>query len=132
MRGKASSRGFTLVELLIVVFILGLLAVVALGKFEAAKDKGYLATLKADLKNLAIHEELYYSDFANYSYSTNLTTLAFVPSAGVTVTVLEGTGTGWSARATHSASPWSCALFYGSANALAPATQPGVIACAKP
>ena len=47
-------RAFTLIELLIVVVIIGVLAAIAIPKFANTKQKAYVATMKSDLKNLAI------------------------------------------------------------------------------
>jgi hypothetical protein len=48
----------------------------------------------------------------------------------VTVTIVEGTGSGWSATTTHPLSyPIVCAIYHGTAAPVAPATREGVITC---
>ena len=129
---RKSDHGFSILEMLAVLVILGILAAIALTKYTSIRDKGYLTTLKADLKNVAIHQEIYYYDLGNFNYSDDLTDLQFYTSPGVTIAIPEATNTGWSGRATHAASTWSCALFIGDAAELEPATESGVIDCVKP
>jgi prepilin-type N-terminal cleavage/methylation domain-containing protein len=130
-------KGFTLIELLIVVVIIGILAAIAIPKFANTKEKAYLASMKADLRNMATVEEAYFSDFQLYTGGTgsNLagvgTPLAptnFVPSAGVTVTAAATGGTGWSATAGHSGTAKTCSIFIGVA-AVGPATVEGEPKC---
>jgi len=128
---KRSVRsGFTLIELLIVVVIIGILASIAIPKFQATRERAYMAALKADLRNLANLQDVYYNDF--YTYSTNDAALEFDGTEGVTVTFGEGTNQGWSASASHAALPLeACAVFHGNASAVSPATVVSVVQCSR-
>lgn len=120
--------GFTLIELLIVVVIIGILAAIAIPKFNAARDKAFLAASKSDLRNLANLQEIYHN--VNYSYGTDLAAVGFTNSEGVTVNVVEATGTGWSASAVHAGLPsTTCAIYHGNAAQLAPATVESAVQC---
>jgi len=121
-------RGFTLIELLIVVVIIGILAAIAIPKFQATKGKAYFAGMRSDLHNLTTAEEAYFYDHS--AYSTSLDSVQFKPSKGDTVTIVEATVSGWSATSQNPQSyPHFCALFLGSATPVAPATDAGVVAC---
>ncbi len=121
-------RGFTLIELLIVVVIIGVLAAIAVPKFQNTKGKANAASLRADLRNLITAQEAYFYD--NSAYTTALTDLNLRVTTGVTVTFGTATAGGWSAKVTHPmAWPIECAVFFGSAPALSPATAEGLIAC---
>jgi prepilin-type N-terminal cleavage/methylation domain-containing protein len=120
--------GFTLIELLVVVVIIGILAAIAIPRFANTKGKGYAASLKSDLHNLATVQEGYFYD--KQAYAGTLPALEFVPSPGVKLTIVEATATGWSAEATHqAAAPILCAIYYGSAAPVAPAITEGTVAC---
>src|SRR5215217_2006438 len=121
-------RGFTLIELLIVVVVIGILASISVPKFQASKGKAYFAGMKSDLHNLTTAQEAYFYDRA--SYTTVLDSLKFLTSKGNTVTITEGTTTGWSATSQNENSyPHFCTLYIGSATPVAPATASGVVAC---
>lgn len=121
-------KGFTLIELLIVVVIIGILAAIAIPKFQNTKGKANAASLKSDLHNLATAEEAYMFD--NGTYSNDKIALSYSTSPGVTITIVTANSSGWAATATHPASyPLTCALFVGQIGALAPATQEGLIGC---
>ena|SRR5881296_3443942 len=123
-----SRRGFTLVELLIVVVIIGLLATIAIPKFSNTKEKAYISSMKSDLRNLATAEEAFFYDSTYYTIDfTKMNN--FRPTTGVNlnVTVVPG---GWAATATSiNATNRVCALFSGTAAPVPPATVEGKITC---
>jgi len=124
----SNRRGFTLIELLIVVVIIGILAAIAIPKFQNTKGKANAASLRADLRNLVTAEEAYFYD--NSTYTTNVNALNIRLTTGVTITFGVATPGGWSAKVTHPmAWPIQCAIFFGSAPALTPATSEGLMAC---
>jgi len=59
-------KGFTLVELLVVMAILGVLVTVTLGSFRSSQARGRDAQRKSDLKQISSALELYYSDYGKY------------------------------------------------------------------
>ena len=129
-RKRRTSAGFTLIELLIVVLIIGILAAIAIPKFQHSKGKAYASTLKADLRNLATAQEAYF--YENSEYSPNVGDLKLSVSPGVTITISTATTSGWAASATHNAAnPLTCAIFMGSVGALSPATTEGVVGCSN-
>ena len=121
-------HGFTLIELLIVVVVIGILAAIAVPKFQTTKGKAYYASMKSDLHNLTTAQESFFYDSAKYT--TDLNSLQFHGSKGDDIVIVQATATGWAATATHQMSyPKFCAMFIGTATAVAPATAPGVVAC---
>ncbi len=59
---KNLSIGFTLIELMIVVAIIGVISSVVLGQLSSARNKGADATVKANLNNARGYAELIYED----------------------------------------------------------------------
>jgi prepilin-type N-terminal cleavage/methylation domain-containing protein len=128
MRPFRSRQGFTLIELLIVVVIIGILAAIAIPKFQNTKGKAFTASLKSDLKNVASMQEDFF--YYNEQYSLTVAALAFVSTNGVTINIAEADARGWSATSTHpQAFPVTCAVFYGQAAPLGGATAEGVVHC---
>jgi prepilin-type N-terminal cleavage/methylation domain-containing protein len=123
--------GFTLIELLMVVVIIGLLASIAIPKFQSVRERAYLASLRADLHNLATQQDIYYND--SYSYTTDFASLGFDNSDGVIITVTEANNLGWGASATHAAlgTTDACAIYHGAAAQVSPATVVSTVICTR-
>jgi prepilin-type N-terminal cleavage/methylation domain-containing protein len=124
-----SSKGFTLIELLIVVVIIGILAAIAIPKFANTKTKAYVASEKSDLRNLVTAQESYFAD--NVTYASALSNLNYTGSAGNVITIVSGTGTGWSATSQNNAvsTPASCGIYVGSATPPITGQNEGAPAC---
>ena len=106
-------KGFTLIELLIVVVIIGILAAIAIPKFNNSKEKAYISSMRSDVHNLATAQEAYFSDNAGI-YAPDIPSLgtSYKPSPGVVIT-LSSTANSWIATATSSNTAVSCRLAAG-------------------
>ena len=125
---RRSRRGFTLIELLVVVVIIGVLAAIAIPKFQSTKGKANAASLKSDLRNLATAQEAYF--YENLVYTSNVASLNVKLTSGVTITWGTVGTAGWSAKVTHPlAYPIECAIFMGAVPPMAPATVEGQLLC---
>ena len=112
-------NGFTIVELLLVVIVIGILAAIAIPRFADTKEKAYVAQMKSDLRNLATYEEQYAGDNGGQYFSGTATMAAplngFHASQNVTIIVASAPGPppSWSAVATHSVSAKMCTFIAG-------------------
>ena len=66
-RMMKKDAGFTLIELMIVIAIIGILAAIAIPQFSAYRKRSYNAGAEADLRNAATAQEAYFVDFSTYA-----------------------------------------------------------------
>ena len=67
LRDDEGRRGFTLIEMLVVVLIIGVLAAVALPQYQKAVLKSRYSAMMPIAKALAEGNEIYYMEHGNYS-----------------------------------------------------------------
>ena len=78
-------RGFTLIELIMVVAVVGILAAIAFPSYQDSLRKGRRADAKAALLDLAQFTERYYTQNNNYSGVTTATLpYSQTPTSGTT------------------------------------------------
>ena len=71
---KTNQKGFTIIELLVVIVIIGILVALALPQLFAAQARGRDTDRKNDLKNISQQLETYYND-NDGAYPDDLDTL---------------------------------------------------------
>ena len=70
MRSTARRDGFTIIEMLAVMVVIGVLATIAFARLQSSKDKAVVAGMVSDLHAVAEEQEAYY--FQNRSYSPTI------------------------------------------------------------
>lgn len=63
---KLNSKGFTIIELLVVIVIIGILVALALPNLFSAQQRGRDTERKNDLKNISQKLETYFNDNTSY------------------------------------------------------------------
>jgi prepilin-type N-terminal cleavage/methylation domain-containing protein len=85
---KKNEKGFTLIELMIVIAIIGILAAIAIPNFIAYRRRSYNSAANADVKNAYTAAQAYFIDHSGIADTVNETLVAnygFRQTANVSV-----------------------------------------------
>lgn len=77
----ADERGFTLVELLVTMVIIGILAGIAIPVFLRQREKGMDSQARSDVYNVALAEESYFVDHDHYATQISTAAVPNPPAA---------------------------------------------------
>ena len=72
---RGNSQGFTLIELMIVIAIIGILAAIAIPNFISYRDKAYCSKAETDAQSVLAALASYFSEPDNTSITGGITTL---------------------------------------------------------
>ena len=95
---RDNNEGFTLIELMIVIAIIGILAAIAIPNFIAYRDKSYCSRVESDAHSASVDATGYLVDNKDltgwtYEWSNEVTgTAALAGDGTLTVAVTDGSG----------------------------------------
>ncbi|HEY7715238.1 MAG TPA: prepilin-type N-terminal cleavage/methylation domain-containing protein [Candidatus Binatia bacterium] len=83
-----SNEGFTLLELIVTVAVLGILVAIAMQQFQLHRARAIDASMRSDLKNAALAMESYYGEFLSYpTTEAAILLVGYRKTSGVTLSI---------------------------------------------
>lgn len=86
---KKRDQGFTIVELLIVIVVIGILAALVLNSFQGVQARARDTERRTDINALATQLEVYYNDNGGYPALANITDTSATPWASTNLKGLD-------------------------------------------
>lgn len=83
-----NDRGFTLIEVLVVIVVIGVLSGLAIAQYARFRAKSYDSKVAAAVRGAATGEEAYYAE--HLAYAPDVTTLQDIPADDVHLVVTAG------------------------------------------
>jgi type IV pilus assembly protein PilA len=119
-------KGFTFIELLVVMLFIGALSSMAVPRFREYKNRAYISAMESDLGNLRIAQEAYWAE--HMVYATDTVGLDFRRTSNVNLKISsKDVVGGYTAIATHANVPGrQCQTAVGPEAA---PREPGAISC---
>lgn len=87
---KNRKTGFTIVELLIVIVVIGILAAITMVTYTGVQNRAKTAAAQSDAKAIIDKVQIYYTEESNYPTATVLKAVPATSSAAITDDTLKG------------------------------------------
>ncbi len=105
MVSRMRQRGFTLIELMIVIAIIGILVAIAIPQFAAYRIRGFNATAMSDLRHMMTAQEAYFTEHLVYiapgAEATDLVAYGYARSTNVTATIVSSNAFSYQMTTAH-------------------------------
>lgn len=103
-RSRSAEAGFTLLELLVIVIVLGIFVTIVVPRFASSRERTYDAAAKSELRNAMSAQEAYFTDAQTYTTEAGASGLDLTSQPAVTVTIPSADGSGYTMTAKHGSS----------------------------